>query len=151
DALITPAAERDQLGPEIVEPELDEVVEPPRFSEDTYAELPGLLDLDPDAPQRLSGLLAAARAPEAAAVRDGQTVADLPLLVAIRVLAGAAQEIRPARVHGDTHVMIALDDGAVLDDPDFAGADLLVARAELLSAPKDDQADDPATDHRCQD
>jgi hypothetical protein len=29
-------------------------------------------------------------------------------------------------------VLMAVDDGTVLDDPEFAGADLLVARAELL-------------------
>ena len=56
-----------------------------------------LLDLDPDAPQRLSGLLADARARQ----RRDPEAEDLPLLVVVRVLALAAQEIGAARRHHD--------------------------------------------------
>src|SRR5207244_3533412 len=57
DGLITPPAERELLGEEISAPELDELLEPERFSGATYDALDRLLALDPDAPQRLSGLL----------------------------------------------------------------------------------------------
>lgn len=127
DALITPLSERDLLGELITEPDLDNLEEPPRFSEPTYAALEQVLAFSLDKPKRLSGLLTAARAVEAE--KDG--VEDLPLLVVIRVLVLAAQEIDAARKHSETHVVIAVDDGTPLDDPEFAGADLLVAQADL--------------------
>jgi hypothetical protein len=128
DGLITPPSERDLLGEFITEPDLDELEEPPRFSEPTYAALEAVLAFGPGEPKRLSSLLSAARAMEAR--MDG--VEDLPLLVVIRVLVLATQEIQAARKHGDPYVIIAVDDGTTLDDPEFAGADLLVTRAELV-------------------
>ena len=128
DTLITPPSERDLLGEPITEPDLDDLEEPPRFSESTYAALDAALALVPGEPKRLSSLLAGARSVEAET--DG--VEDLPLLVVIRVLVLAAQEIEAAHKHGEPHVIIAVDDGTTLDDPEFAGADLLVTRAELL-------------------
>ena len=128
DALITPPTERDLLGELITEPDLDDLEEPPRFSDGTYLALESVLALATDEPRRLSSLLAAARAAEAGT----EGVEDLPLLVVIRVLVLAAQEIDAARKHGETHVIIALDDGTRLKDPDFAGADLLVTQADLL-------------------
>ena len=128
DALITPPSERDLLGDFVTEPDLDDLQEPPRFSDGTYAALESVLSLGTSEPKRLSSLLAAARAVEAGT--DG--VEDLPLLVVIRVLVLAAQEIDAARKHGETHVTIGVDDGTSLDDPDFAGTDLLVTRADLL-------------------
>jgi hypothetical protein len=129
DALITPPTERDMLGAEITDPDLDEITEPPRFSDATYDALGHLLALDPDTPQRLSGMLEAARKAEAA--DDSGEVADLTLLVVVRVLALAAQEIGTARRGGDRYVIVAIDDGSPLDDPEFAGADLIIARAEI--------------------
>jgi hypothetical protein len=128
DALITPPSERDLLGEFITEPDLDDLEEPPRFSEPTYAALEGVLALATGEPKRLSSLLTAARAIEAK--KDG--VEDLPLLVVIRVLVLAAEEIDAARKHGETLVIIAVDDGSTLDDPQFAGTDLLVTQADLL-------------------
>lgn len=128
DALITPPSERDLLGELIIEPNLDDLQEPPRFSDGTYAALESVLAFGTGEPKRLSSLLAAARAVEA----ETEGVEDLPLLVVIRVLVLAAQEIDAARKHGETQVIIAVDDGTTLDDPEFAGADLLVARADLL-------------------
>lgn len=129
DGLITPPAERDTLGAEITDPDLDEIDEPPRFSDATYDALADLLALDADTPQRLSGMLAAARRVEAD--DDTGEVADLPLLVVVRVLALAAQEIGAARRDGDRYVIVAVDDGTPLEDPGFAGTDLLIARAEI--------------------
>jgi hypothetical protein len=127
EGLVTPPAERDTLGDPVEEPDLDLDDEPARFPDASYEHLEVLLDLDPAAPQRLSGLLADARAREA----EDPEAEDLPLLVTVRVLAMAAQEIGVARRHHDRSVLMAVDDGTVLDDSEFAGADLLVARAEI--------------------
>jgi hypothetical protein len=56
-------------------------------------------------------------------------------LVVVRVVALAAQEINPAVRHGAPSVLIAVDDGTPLDDPEYGGADLIVARAALEPAP----------------
>ncbi|MEA5455252.1 hypothetical protein SPF06_11010 [Sinomonas sp. JGH33] len=128
EALITPPAERDTLGDLIEDPAIDLDEEPPLFPDSSYEHLESLLDLDPAAPQRLSGLLADARVRQA----EDPEAEDLPLLVVVRVLALAAQEIGVARRRHDPTVLMALDDGTALDDPEFAGGDLLVARAEVL-------------------
>jgi hypothetical protein len=128
DALITPGFERDLLGETITEPLLDEDGDPDRFPEASYTHLEQLLDMASDVPQRLSGLLADARARQ----EDDPEAEDLPLLVVVRVLALAAQEIAAARRHQDADVLIAVDDGAVLEDDEFRGADLLVNRAVVL-------------------
>jgi hypothetical protein len=128
DALITPPSERDLLGEIITEPDLYDIEDPRRFSEATYAALEAVLAFGPGEPKRLSSLLAAARSVEA----ETNGVDDLPLLVVIRVLVLAAQEILAAHKHSEPHVIIAIDDGTALDDPEFAGSDLLVTRAELL-------------------
>lgn len=134
DGLSTPQTERDLLGDVIAKPELDDVEDPARFTDRAYEHLEQILDLDPEAPQRLSGLLADARSRVAARYSAGQDnpdadISELPLLVVIRVLAFAAQEIGAARRHQEQTVLMAIDDGAVLDDPRFSGADLLVTRA----------------------
>lgn len=131
EGLITPPAERDSIGAVMEDPDVDLDEDPPRFPDASYEHLDSLLDLDPNAPQRLSGLLADARARQA----EDADAEDLPLLVVVRVLAQAAQEIGVARRHGDPTVLMAVDDGTVLDDREFAGADLLVARAEVFQAP----------------
>lgn len=125
-ALVTPPIERELLGGEIEEPELSDEPEPPAFPDECYDHLEGILDLDPEAPRRLSGLLEEAR----------ELHPELPLLLVVRVLALAAQEIGPARRHGAESVLIAVDDGTVLEDDEFAGTDLLVARA-VLGPPRD--------------
>ncbi|MGQ7311091.1 hypothetical protein ACUOFU_05235 [Microbacterium arabinogalactanolyticum] len=147
DNLITPHVERDKLGELLKEPDVEVDEEPPRFPDASYYHLEALLDLDPAAPQRLSGLLADARDRQA----DDPEAEDLPLLVVVRVLAWAAQEIGVARRHHEATVLMALDDGTDLADPDFAGADLLVARAAVLEDDAQDQtadayAPDDATD-----
>lgn len=128
EGLITPPVERDLLGEVVEEPNVELDEEPARFPDASYEHLEGLLDLDPAAPQRLSGLLVDARSRQT----EDPEADDLPLLVVVRVLAMAAQEIGVARRHHDPSVLMAVDDGTVLDDIDFAGADLLVARAAVL-------------------
>ncbi|GAB3048656.1 hypothetical protein GCM10027053_03730 [Intrasporangium mesophilum] len=130
DALITPPAERDELGDEVEEPELSDDAEPDRFPDASYAALGQMLNLDPEAPRRLSGMLAEARDRQA----EDPDAEDLPLLVVVRVLALAAQEIGAARRHDEPSVLIAVDDGTRLQDPQFAGADLLITRAPLVDA-----------------
>lgn len=142
DGLITPPAERDTLGEVVEEPNLDLDEEPARFPDASYEHLEALLDLDPAAPQRLSGLLADARARQDA----DPEAEDLPLLVVVRVLALAAQEIGVARRRRDPTVLMAVDDGTVLEDPEFAGADLLVARAEVVQTVAIEALSDPTTD-----
>lgn len=149
EGLITPPVERDLLGDVVEEPEIDLDEEPDRFPDASYEHLDALLDLDPQAPQRLSGLLADARTRQA----EDPDAEDLPLLVVVRVLALAAQEIGVARRHHDPTVLMAVDDGTALDDPDFAGADLLIARAAVRPDAGHQAADtgraeqEPASDH----
>jgi hypothetical protein len=128
EGLIAPPVERDLLGDVVEQPQVELDEDPARFPDASYEHLESLLDLDAAAPQRLSGLLADARARQS----NDPDAEDLPLLVVVRVLALAAQEIGVARRHRDASVLMAVDDGTVLDDAEFAGADLLVARAELL-------------------
>ncbi|QSE87850.1 hypothetical protein JWS13_04110 (plasmid) [Rhodococcus pseudokoreensis] len=130
DNLVTPPTERDALGAVLDEPDLSSGEESPQFPDASYRHLAQLLDLDPETPQRLSGLLADARTRQ----QDDPEADDLPLLVVVRVLALAAQEIAAARRHRDPSVLMAIDDGTPLQDPNFAGADLLVGRAALLDA-----------------
>ena len=120
-ALVTPPAERDVLGGEIEEPDIDDMVEERAFPPECYDLLDDLLDLDVDAPRRLSGLLEEARTlhPELAG------------LIVVRVVALAAQEINPAVRHGARSVIIAVDDGTPLNDLEYGGADLIVARAAI--------------------
>lgn len=122
--LITPPNERDTLGGEVEELELDETDDTPAFPQECYDLLDQLLDLDPDAPRRLSGLLEEARSLHP----------ELPHLVAVRVVALAAQEIAPALRQRAESVIIAVDDGTPLTDAEFGGADLIVARAALIAA-----------------
>ena len=71
---------------------------------------------------RLSRPLATARA----------TDPDLPQLVALRVVHAVGAAIGTARSQGDDAVLLAVDDGTVLRDAEFGGADLLVGTAGVL-------------------
>lgn len=119
--LVTPPAERDVLGEEVVEPEVDDTEAEPAFPAECYEHLEYLLDLDVEAPRRLSGLLEEARTLHP----------ELAQLVVVRAVALAAQEIMPALRHRADSVLICIDDGTVLEDPEYGGADLIVARAAL--------------------
>lgn len=119
--LVRPPVERDVLGEQVTEPEVDDTEAEPAFPTECYEHLDHLLDLDVEAPRRLSGLFEEARTLHP----------ELAQLIAVRVVALAAQEIMPALRSGAGSVLICVDDGTVLEDPEYGGADLIVARAAL--------------------
>lgn len=133
--LLTPPAERDDLVGEVPEPDLVDAREPDRFSDDQWAEADRLLMVDA-VPRRLSGLLAEAR----------DLDLELPHLIAMRVYHAIDPEIIAVAQHGESHVLIAVDDGTPLHDPEFGGADLLVAVAGLDRTVTADQETDMAAD-----
>lgn len=119
--LLTPPVEREHLGVEMPEPDLVATPDDSRFSEEQLASALELLDLPHDAPRRLSGLLAEARR------RDP----DLPYLVALLAVHAASPPVGTAYRQGEPHVLFAVDDGTVLDDHEFGGADLVLGTARL--------------------
>ncbi|MFC5724280.1 hypothetical protein ACFP1Z_29410 [Streptomyces gamaensis] len=124
EMLLTPPAEREHLGAEMPEPDLVETPDDSRFSEEQLAAATELLDLPPDAPRRLSGLLAEARR------RDP----ELPYLVALLAVHAASPPVGTAYRQGERQLLFAVDDGTELDDPEFGGADLIVGKALLDAA-----------------
>lgn len=122
ETLLTPPADRDPFGAEVPEPEL--APQPPeRFGADTWAATDAVLPR-PGRPVRLSTALAEARERG-----DG-----LGQLVALRAVHAVGTAIGTARTQGDPSVLVAVDDGTVLHDPEFGGADLLLAVAEVEGA-----------------
>ncbi|HEY9371595.1 MAG TPA: hypothetical protein VIU94_24655, partial [Streptomyces sp.] len=124
DMLLTPPAEREHLGAEMPEPDLIATPDDSRFSEEQLASAMELLDLEHDAPRRLSGLLAEARR------RDP----ELPYLVALLAIHAASPPVGTAYRQGEERLLFAVDDGTELDDPEFGGADLIVGTALLDAA-----------------
>ncbi|MFD6993201.1 hypothetical protein [Streptomyces sp. NPDC059943] len=124
DLLLTPPVEREHLGAEMPEPDLIATPDDSRFSEEQLASAMELLDLEHDAPRRLSGLLAEARR------RDP----DLPYLVALLAVHAASPPVGTAYRQGEERLLFAVDDGTPLDDPEFGGADLIVGMALLDAA-----------------
>ncbi|MGX2998407.1 hypothetical protein JNUCC64_29785 [Streptomyces sp. JNUCC 64] len=120
--LLTPPQEREHLGAEMPEPDLIATPDDSRFSDEQLARATRLLDLPPDAPRRLSGLLAEAR-------RTGDE--DLPYLVALLAVHAASPAVGTAYRQGEERLLFAVDDGTELDDPGFGGADLIVGTALL--------------------
>ncbi|MFC9488391.1 hypothetical protein ACFTZM_20195, partial [Streptomyces hydrogenans] len=125
DLLLTPPVEREHLGAEMPEPELIATPDDSRFSERQLADALALLDLEHDAPRRLSGLLAEARA------AGGE---DLAYLVALLAVHAASPPVGTAYRQGEERLLFAVDDGTPLDDPGFGGADLIVGTALLDAA-----------------
>lgn len=103
------------------EPDLIATPDDSRFSEEQLASAMELLDLEHDAPRRLSGLLAEARR------RD----AELPYLVALLAVHAASPPVGTAYRQGERRLLFSVDDGTQLDDPEFGGADLIVGMALL--------------------
>ncbi|WP_254878395.1 hypothetical protein [Streptomyces sp. NA04227] len=124
DTLLTPPQEREHLGAEMPEPDLVATPDDSRFTEEQHAEAAHLLDLPPDAPRRLSGLLAEARR------RDP----ELPYLVALIAVHAASPAVGTAYRQGEPKLLFAVDDGTALEDPEFGGADLIVGTALLDAA-----------------
>ncbi|MFC7217747.1 hypothetical protein ACFQLX_06110 [Streptomyces polyrhachis] len=124
ETLLTPPAEREHLGAELPEPDLIATPDDSRFSEEQLAGALELLELAPDAPRRLSGLLAEARRRDPA----------LPYLVALLAVHAASPPVGTAYRQGEERLLFAVDDGTELDDPEFGGADLIVGTALLDAA-----------------
>ncbi len=124
EMLLTPPAPREHLGAEMPEPDLVATPDDSRFTEEQLEAARELLDLPPDAPRRLSGLLAEARR------RDP----DLPYLVALLAVHAASPPVGTAYRQGERRLLFAVDDGTELDDPEFGGADLVVGTALLDAA-----------------
>jgi len=118
--LITPTQERDDLIADVPEPDLIPLPDPDVFTEEQWAYADALLNVE-EVPRRLSGLLAQAR----------RVDPDLPRLVMLRALYAVSPELGVALRQGDQTVLLAVDDGTRLDDPEFGGADLLVGVARL--------------------
>ncbi len=123
ETLLTPSSERDPLGGPLPEP--DVVAQPDeRFDDALWRASDGVLAMSPDAVpdvRRLSELLATAR----------EAAAELPTLVVLRTVHAVGTAIATVRSQGDPSVLVAVDDGTVLRDPEFGGADLLVATAAV--------------------
>ena len=118
--LLTPTPERDDLTGAIPEPDLAPPPQPEVFTDEQWRRCDELLEL-PEVTRRLSGLLAEARSIDP----------DLPHLLALRALHALAPEVGVARRHTDGPLLVAVDDGALLGDPEFGGADLLVGTATI--------------------
>jgi hypothetical protein len=132
--LLRPVPERDQLVGEVPEPELMPADVTDRFGDDVWRLADDLLDL-PEVPRRLSGLLEDAR-------RTKQP--GLPALVALRALHAYSPEVGAARRQGERQVLLAVDDGTLLEDPDFGGADLLLSTAGVERADETDETEEVA-------
>lgn len=107
--LITPTQERDDLIADVPEPDLIPLPDPDVFTEDQWAYADALLNVE-EVPRRLSGLLAQAR----------RVDPDLPRLVMLRALYAVSPELGVALRQGDQTVLLAVDDGTRLDDPEFS-------------------------------
>jgi len=117
ETLLAPPSDRDPLGAAVPVPELAPAAPDP-FGAERWGRVDAAL---PAAGQavRLSELLARVRAADP----------DLPQLVALRVLHAVGSAVTTARAQGDAELVLAVDDGAVLRDPEYGGADLLVGTA----------------------
>jgi hypothetical protein len=115
-ALLRPPQTRDELGPELDEPEWEVPIEDPvAFTAELWALADRILrDLDP--PARLSALLAAAEE------RHGFDTADL---VRLRTLVATAPDLDAVRPGGPA-VLAAAGDGQTFRSESFAGDDLVV-------------------------
>jgi hypothetical protein len=130
--LLTPPQEQGHLLDEVPEPDLVPTPDPDMFSEELWRYADMLLEVQ-DAPRRLSELLAEAR------TIDGK----LPLLVALRVLYVVSPEIGVAMRQGDAQVLLAVDDGSELRDPELGGNDFLVG---LVTVQQSATAEDSAAE-----
>lgn len=120
ETLLVPPVERDPLGEPMPEPDVVPLADD-RLAERRWRAASELVG---HGTQRLSALLAAARDVDPA----------LPALVALRVVHAVGSAIGTARNQDDDAVLLAVDDGAVLADPEFGGADLLVGSGAIAPA-----------------
>lgn len=115
-ALLRPPQTREELGPELDEPDWEVPLEDPiAFTAELWASADEILrDLDP--PPRLSALLAAAEQ------RHGFDTADLVRLQTLVATAPDIDAVRP----GASAVLAAASDGQTFQSTSFAGDDLVV-------------------------
>lgn len=116
--LLRPAPERDHVVGEVPEPELQPAEDTDAFTDEQWRQADALLDL-PEVPRRLSGLLEEARATDPAVAR----------LIALRAVHAYGPEVGGALRQAQQSVLLAVDDGTRLDDPEIGGADLLLMSA----------------------
>ena len=95
---------------------------PDPFGADRWGRVDAALAARRARPRGCPALLAEARAADP----------DLPPLVALRVLHAVGSAVATARTQGDARLLLAVDDGTVLRDAEYGGADLLVGTAEVL-------------------
>jgi hypothetical protein len=120
--LLAPPVERDDLLGDIPDPDLVPAGDPPIFPEDLWLAADRILDLG-EVPQRLSGLLAEARAEDPTGL--------LAHLVALRVFHAINPDIHNGLRDGEQYLLVAVDDRTPLLDPQFGGADLMIGRGAL--------------------
>jgi hypothetical protein len=122
--LLKPAPERERLGEEIPEPLLEETEEKPPFTLEDWAATDTLLDLR-DTPRPLSDLLTEAE-------RTSPSTAALLLHRAANAFSPAVDE----RIHrGESHALVGVRTGDLLDLPRFGGDDLLLYSAAITTPP----------------
>lgn len=140
EALLTPRHEPETPGVEESELDLTPAPDGVFFTDEQYQHAVDLFDdIDPDAPRRLSGLLEEARSLDV----------DLPHLVGLLAIFDLAPSLGEAISQREQRVTLAVDDGELLDDPEFGGADLLVARGVIRKTP-DGATAAPAADARAE-
>ncbi|MFF4717009.1 hypothetical protein ACFY2V_37305 [Streptomyces eurythermus] len=122
--LLKPAPARERLGEEIPEPVLEETAEESPFTLEDWAATDTLLDLR-DAPRPLSDLLIEAE-------RTSPGTAALLLHRAVNAFSPAVDE-RTQR--GESHVLVGVRTGGLLDVPRFGGDDLLLYSAAITEPP----------------
>ncbi|GAA2061247.1 MULTISPECIES: hypothetical protein [Streptomyces] len=127
ELLLTPPVPREHLGAELPEPDLVATPDDSRFSEEQLATALDILDLPPDAPRRLSGLLEQAR-------RRAPGDPELPYLLTLLAVHAASPPVGTAYRQGEKRLLFAVDDGTPLHDPEYGGADLIVGTALLDAA-----------------
>lgn len=128
DMLLTLSRERDTLGESLPEPDLAPLPDPERFDSEVWEHAERLLELS-QVPRRLSALIGEARSIHP----------DLPHLVVLLALHAVSPPVATSVRHGEQAVIVAVDDGTPLRDPQFGGADLLVAVAGIRPAEVADQ------------
>lgn len=135
-ALSTPPVTRDGFGAEVGDrSELTEVARDPRFAEDVWDLVDGLL-AGVTSPTRLSALMARAAVAEITETPDLDAVAHLLSLRAARSLDPALAE--HLRGLDRAPFLVSVADGALLELPSITGSDLLLVPAEIASSGVDD-------------
>ncbi len=136
--LLAPPRERDELGAEVIAPELRELTPFEAFPEPVRAAATTILDEVGAQPTRLSALLTAA-------LDDSPATAHLVALLALHAFSPAVES--HLRVGDESPLLVAWSDGTPLppllrsgdatapgDDAGFYGDDLLVVRLDVVAA-----------------